>query len=97
MPFGFLGLIGLKTAGIVVENPATLVSLGDFANRSSACRCILDHCGSGERKVFGAVLIGILSVTLIGAGARLVQYNGFFALHRGKQHLPLWQWILQVH
>ncbi|MEF1278797.1 NCS2 family permease [Vibrio fortis] len=30
-------------------------------------------------KVFGAVLIGILSVTLIGMMLGLVQYNGFFA------------------
>ena len=32
-----------------------------------------------ERKVFGAVLIGILSVTIVGMMLGLVQYNGFFA------------------
>ncbi|MCW0469781.1 hypothetical protein OH492_14570 [Vibrio chagasii] len=43
----FLGLIGLKTAGIVVENPATLVSLGDFTKPGVAwLRLNFDHCGS---------------------------------------------------
>ncbi|MCP3704170.1 MAG: NCS2 family permease, partial [Alteromonas sp.] len=64
----FLGLIGLKTAGIVVENPATLVSLGDFTKPEALLAAIafLIIAVLSERKVFGAVLIGILSVTLVG-------------------------------
>ncbi|WP_273860419.1 NCS2 family permease [Photobacterium sp. GSS17] len=77
----FLGLIGLKTAGIVVDNPATLVSLGDFTRPEALLAAIgfLIIAVLSERKVFGAVLIGILSVTLIGMMLGLVTYNGFFA------------------
>ncbi|KOO15093.1 guanine permease [Vibrio xuii] len=77
----FLGLIGLKTAGIVVENPATLVSLGDFTKPDAMLAAIafLIIAVLSERKVFGAVLIGILSVTVVGMMLGLVQYNGFFA------------------
>ncbi|MEZ8796870.1 NCS2 family permease [Vibrio cyclitrophicus 1F53] len=77
----FLGLIGLKTAGIVVENPATLVSLGDFTKPEALLAAIafLIIAVLSERKIFGAVLIGILSVTLVGMMLGLVQYNGFFA------------------
>ncbi|MEZ9394157.1 NCS2 family permease [Vibrio splendidus] len=77
----FLGLIGLKTAGIVVENPATLVSLGDFTKPEALLAAIafLIIAVLSERKIFGAVLIGILSVTLVGMILGLVHYNGFFA------------------
>ncbi|MEZ8824558.1 NCS2 family permease [Vibrio amylolyticus] len=77
----FLGLIGLKTAGIVVENPATLVSLGDFTNPNAllAAVAFLIIAVLSERRVFGAVLIGILSVTLIGMALGLVEYGGFFS------------------
>ncbi|MDN2666608.1 NCS2 family permease [Vibrio sp. 14N.309.X.WAT.E.F5] len=77
----FLGLIGLKTAGIVVENPATLVSLGDFTKPEALLAAIafLIIAVLSERKVYGAVLIGILSVTLVGMMLGLVHYNGFFA------------------
>lgn len=77
----FLGLIGLKTAGIVVENPATLVSLGNFAepNALLAAICFLIIAALSERKVFGAVLIGIISVTIVGMMLGLVEYNGIFA------------------
>ncbi|NAW65889.1 NCS2 family permease [Photobacterium halotolerans] len=74
----FLGLIGLKTAGIVVDSPATLVSLGDFTQPHAllAAICFLIIAVLSERKVFGAVLIGMFSVTLIGILLGLVQYNG---------------------
>ncbi|WP_107851833.1 NCS2 family permease [Oceanimonas marisflavi] len=77
----FLGLIGLKTAGIVVDNPATLVSLGDFTNPNTwlAAACFLIISVLAHRKIFGAVLIGVLGTTLIGLGMGLVEYNGIFA------------------
>ncbi|UXI04505.1 NCS2 family permease [Photobacterium sp. TY1-4] len=77
----FLGLIGLKTAGIVVDNPATLVSLGDFTKPEALLAAIgfLIIAVLSERKVFGAVLIGILSVTLIGMMLGLVTYHGVFS------------------
>ncbi|GAA3541388.1 NCS2 family permease [Zobellella aerophila] len=78
----FLGLIGLKTAGIVVESPATLVTLGDFTKPSAllAAVCFLIISILVHRKVFGAVLIGVLSVTLIGLFMGIVEFNGIFAM-----------------
>ncbi|WP_198469187.1 NCS2 family permease [Acetomicrobium sp. S15 = DSM 107314] len=62
----FIALIGLVGAGIVVDNPATLVSLGDLTKPAP----ILSLCGLllmavlHAYKVKGALLWGILAVTL---------------------------------
>lgn len=62
----FIALIGLVGAGIVVDNPATLVSLGDLTKPA----LILSLCGLllmavlHAYKVKGALLWGILAVTL---------------------------------
>ena len=62
----FIALIGLVGAGIVVDNPATLVSLGDLTKPAP----ILSLCGLllmavlNAYKVKGALLWGILAVTL---------------------------------
>ncbi|HPU77461.1 MAG TPA: NCS2 family permease [Thermosynergistes sp.] len=62
----FIALIGLVGAGIVVDNPATLVSLGDLTKPAP----ILSLCGLllmavlHAYKIKGALLWGILAVTL---------------------------------
>lgn len=62
----FIALIGLVGAGIVVDNPATLVSLGDLTKPAP----VLSLCGLllmavlHAYKVKGALLWGILAVTL---------------------------------
>ncbi|MDL2282258.1 NCS2 family permease [Parabacteroides sp. OttesenSCG-928-G06] len=64
----FITLIGLKNAGIVVANPATLVSLGDFSQHSIWI-AILGLIVTGvllARNVNGAILIGIAVATLFG-------------------------------
>ncbi|WP_136652685.1 NCS2 family permease [Paracoccus aeridis] len=71
----FLAIIALKTAGIVVANPATLVGLGDLTQTGPLLTiagffiiAALDHL-----RVPGAILIGILVITvmsiLIGASS----------------------------
>ena len=77
----FLGLIGLKTAGIVVDNQATLLSMGSFLEPTTllAGLCFLMISVLAYRQVFGAVLISILAVTVIGMSLGLVQYNGIFS------------------
>lgn len=63
----FLALIALQTAGIVVGNPATLVGLGDLS-KPGPLLAILGFfliVVLEARKVTGAVLIGILVVTVI--------------------------------
>ncbi len=63
----FLGIISLKSAGIIVAHPATMVTLGDLHQPSVILASIgffvivaLDHL-----KVNGAILIGILLVTVL--------------------------------
>ncbi|MCP8688523.1 NCS2 family permease [Marinobacterium sedimentorum] len=78
----FLGIIGLKTAGIVVDSPATLITMGSFTEPSVllAALCFLMIAVLSHRRVFGAVLISILTVTLIGWGLGLVEYHGIVSM-----------------
>ena len=64
----FLAIIGLKNAGIIVDSPATLVTVGDLTT-STAALAILGFIVMmvlDARKVPGAIIIGILVVTIIG-------------------------------
>ena len=78
----FLGLVALKTAGIVVPSQATMVTLGDFTQPSAwlAAVCFLIIAALAHRRIFGAVLIGVIGVTLIGLSMGIVEYNGVFAM-----------------
>jgi AGZA family xanthine/uracil permease-like MFS transporter len=74
----FIALIGLKNAGIVVTNPATLVSLGDMASPQvllafggiALCAILL------ILRVKGALLIGIFAVTIAGLFVDVTHYAG---------------------
>ena len=61
----FLAIIALKNAGIVVDNPATLVGLGDLTAGGPLLACLgfFLIAALAYRKVTGAVMIGILVVT----------------------------------
>ena len=78
----FLGLIGLKTAGIVVDSPATLVTMGSFGEPSAllAAICFLLIAVLSHRNVFGAILLSMLVVTAIGWSMGLVEYGGVVSL-----------------
>lgn len=78
----FLGLVALKTAGIVVPSQATMVTLGDLTQPSAwlAAVCFLIIAALAHRRIFGAVLIGVIGVTLIGLSMGIVEYNGVFAM-----------------
>lgn len=74
----FLGLIALKNAGIVVGNPATLVSHGQLtsfpvvmATLGFALIVALEY-----RKVIGGVIIGILAVTVVAIVAGQQKFGG---------------------
>ena len=63
----FLAIIGLKNAGVVVDNPATLVGLGDIsswpvllAGLGFAIMAIAD-----KRGIPGAIIIGIIATSII--------------------------------
>jgi len=74
----FLAIISLKTAGIVVGNPATLVTLGDLHKPPVILATIgffiivtLDFL-----RVRGAILIGILAVTVLSFFFAGNQFHG---------------------
>jgi AGZA family xanthine/uracil permease-like MFS transporter len=65
----FLVVIGLTNAGLVVDHPSTLVTLGDMTAPGSivAALTFLLIAMLDARRVPGAVLIGILAATVAGA------------------------------
>lgn len=67
----FIAFIGLKGAGIIVDNPATLVSLGDMSSAATliALGGIVLTGVLLAFKVRGALLIGILATTVVGIPA----------------------------
>jgi adenine/guanine/hypoxanthine permease len=78
----FLGIIALQTAGIVVDHPATLVTLGNLT-RPAAILAILGFvliAALNARGVLGGTLLGILIVSLIGIPFGLTQYSGIVSL-----------------
>ena len=74
----FIGFIGLQNGGIVVANPATILTLGDLTRPEPmlAAFGFLLIAGLGVRGVPGAILLGILAVTGAGLLAGLVSYQG---------------------
>lgn len=74
----FLALIGLKNAGIVVDNPATLVSLGDITSLPAVLAAIgfFITIALVHRGVKGGVMIAILAVTGLGLAFGDVQWGG---------------------
>ena len=77
----FIALIGLKSAGIVVSNDATLVSLGDLHTPGVllACFGIIFSAVLMVRNVTGALLIGIIVTTIIGIPLGITTLNGVVA------------------
>ncbi|MDR0195173.1 MAG: NCS2 family permease [Myroides sp.] len=64
----FITLIGLKSAGVVVSDPNTLVRLGDFSQHT-VWMTFMGLIVTGVllmRNVNGAILFGILSATIFG-------------------------------
>ena len=78
----FLGFLGLQNAGIVVDNPATLVSMGDMTswNAIMACAGFIVIAALYFRGITGSVMIGILSVTLLSIATGQVELNGIFSI-----------------
>jgi AGZA family xanthine/uracil permease-like MFS transporter len=78
----FLALIGLKSAGIVVANPATLVTLGDIT-AFPAVMAVLGFfliIAMVQRGMKSAVILSILIVTGLGLIFGDVSYNGIVSM-----------------
>jgi len=77
----FLALIALKSAGIVVGNKATLVTLGDLHQPSVVLAAIgfLIMVALDVMKVRGAILIGIIAVTILSFFFGGNEFHGIFS------------------
>ena len=75
----FIGFIGLQAGGIVVANPATYLSLGDMRAPETflAAFGFLLITVLSVKKVPGAIILGILGVTVIALVLGLVEFSGF--------------------
>ena len=77
----FIAFIGLSNAGIVVDSPSTLVTLGDM-HAPGVLLAFLGIIISGVllvRKVTGALLFGILITTLIGIPMGVTHFETFIS------------------
>jgi AGZA family xanthine/uracil permease-like MFS transporter len=74
-------LVGLEWAGLVVDHQTLLVSLGDFSEPTTQLALLGLFLTSILliNKVRGAMLIGILITTLIGALSGLISYEGIIS------------------
>lgn len=65
----FIAFIGLKNAGLIIHNPATLVSLGDLSQPVTllALVGIVGTIVLVARNVTGAILISVIGLAIIGA------------------------------
>ena len=78
----YIAFIGLKNAEVIVDNPATLVSLGKLTSGSG----LLGIIGIGltsillVRNIKGALLIGILATTIIGIPMGITNLDGVFSI-----------------
>jgi len=81
----FIAFVGLRSAKLVVANPATFVSLGSFGDPAvqAACVGILLTLALMVRRVNGAILLGILGTAIFG-------------IFRGLTHLPA-HWVAWPH
>lgn len=78
----FIGLIGLKSGGIISGNDATLLSLGDLSKESTLLSILgfLIIVILSMRKVSGSIIIGILTITSIAIFSGLVKFKGIISL-----------------
>ena len=74
----FVGFIGLKTGGIIIQNDATFLSLGNLKNIETLLAAIgfLLILILAIRKITGAIIIGVLVITITGFLLGLIEFNG---------------------
>lgn len=78
----FIAFVGLQNAGVIVNNPATLVTLGEVTEGSALLALIglVVTAVLVAKNVRGAMLIGILLTTLIGIPMGITQWGGLVSL-----------------
>ena len=78
----FLAFLGLKSGGVIVDNPATLITLGDLTDPGVLLTVIGFIVTSLllVKNVSGAFLIGILLTALIGIALGVTTFKGIVSL-----------------
>lgn len=78
----FIAMMGLKNSGIIVANPDTLVSIGNFTQHNVWLGALGFFIIAilAARNIHAAVLVSIVVTTLIGLALGDVQFNGIFSL-----------------
>jgi AGZA family xanthine/uracil permease-like MFS transporter len=77
----FLAIIGLKNAGLIAAHPATFVTLGDL-HQPGPVLAMLGFfliVALEQRRVPGAIIIGILAVTVAAVALGLAPFGGIVA------------------
>lgn len=77
----FIAFIGLQNAGIIVNDDATLIKLGDITS-GSALLALIGLVITGvlyALNVKGAMLIGILATTVIGIPMGITEFKGIIS------------------
>ena len=78
----FLGIIAMQSSGLVVDNPATLVGLGDLTNTGT----LLTIAGFfiivalDALKVKGSILIGIIVITIASILLGVSEFRGVMSM-----------------
>ena len=78
----FIAFIGLKSAGVVVQDSATLVALGDVTS-GSALLAFIGLVITGfmySRNVPGAILLGIIITMIIGIPLGVTEFKGIVSV-----------------
>ena len=77
----FIGMIGLQSGGIIADHPSTLLTLGELTTVETFLSALgfLLITGLSIKKVPGAILFGVLAVTIIGLVTGRVDYEGVFS------------------
>ena len=92
----FLAMIGLQGAGLIIDNPDTLVGLGRLDNPQTMLALIglvlmaaLDGLG-----IKGSILITILGLSIFGWLTGMASFNGIISARLWR--VQLFHWIFQL-
>lgn len=78
----FLAIIALSGSGLIVDNPVTLVALGDLTSHSTLLLLLgfVTIAALSARKIMGAVVIGIVLVAAISWLTGVVEFKGLISI-----------------
>ena len=74
----FLAIIGLKNAGVVIDNPATFVGLGEFTSLPVILFTIgfIMMIALEKLRIPGGIVIGIISISIVGWILGISEFSG---------------------